>query len=85
MANRRRAKVEEAGTSPTDVNKTNITGTKGTINGNETTRKGMPGRDHHRHPLQPKRERPWEEAVEYQGAMYTKMTYRDGRVEWLAW
>ena len=32
-----------------------------------------------------KQERPWEEAVEYQGAMYTKMTYRDGRVEWLAW
>ena len=32
-----------------------------------------------------KPERPWEEAVEYQGAMYTKMTYRDGRVEWLAW
>ena len=32
-----------------------------------------------------KQERPWEEAVQYQGAMYTKMTYRDGRVEWLAW
>ena len=32
-----------------------------------------------------KQERPWEEAVEYQGAMYTKLTYRDGRVEWQAW
>ena len=30
-------------------------------------------------------ERPWEEAVEFEGAMYTKLTYCDGRVEWQAW
>ena len=30
-------------------------------------------------------ERPNEEAVEWNGAMYTKYTYRDGRVQWMAW
>ena len=30
-------------------------------------------------------ERPREEAVEWHGAMYTKYTYSDGRVQWMAW
>ena len=30
-------------------------------------------------------ERPPEEAVEWHGAMYTKYTYSDGRIQWMAW
>ncbi len=30
-------------------------------------------------------DRPWREAVEWNGAVYTKYTFRDGRVEYSAW
>ncbi len=45
---------------------------KGTSSSSSSTSKG-------------KHYRPREEAVEWEGAMYTKITHRDGRVEWLAW
>ncbi len=32
-----------------------------------------------------KQDRPWQETVKWNGAMYTKCTFRDGRVKWQAW
>lgn len=55
-------------------NKISGIGVIATSSTKEATREGQPVRD-----------TPREEAVEWHGTMYTKYTYNDGRIEWMAW